>query len=205
MGFTMKKTYFIKIYNLVHFLSILFILSFVLTLLVEFLQKDLTNVNTDFLLTSQLIILVKLTMNVLQITNILIPCVVFALLLPEISKRIIHDKIINLVKSIIGTVHVRQLLKQSSKIPLSNSANHKVSENDVITKFNKSVRKSVLDLSNEELKLFFKVPKNAQSQKILKEHEEQIKEHVLSLYPEYIISTFERNKFNLWLIGTKIR
>ncbi|MEC5238467.1 hypothetical protein [Bacillus mycoides] len=205
MGFTKKKTYLMKIYSLVHFLSILFILSLGLTLLVEFSQKDLTNVNTGFLFTSQLIILVRITMNVLQITNILIPCVVFALLLPEFIKRIVHDTIINLVKSTTGTMYVRRLLKQSQKIPLSDFANRTLSENDVIIKFNKSVRKSVLDLSNEELKLFIKVPKNAQSQKILKEHEEQIKEHILSLYPEYIISIFERNKFNLWLIGTKRR
>ncbi|MFK4327523.1 hypothetical protein ABH965_004195 [Bacillus sp. RC97] len=205
MGFTKKKTYLMKIYNLVHFLSILFILSLGLTLLVDFLQKDLTNVNTGFLFTNQLIILVRVTMNVLQITNILIPCVVFALLLPEFIKRIIQDTIINLVKSTTGTVYVRQLLKQYTKIPLGNSNNLTLSENDVITKFNKSVGKSVLDLSNEELKLFIKVPKNAQSQKILKEYEEQIKEHILSLYPDYTISAFERNKFNLWLIGTKRR
>ncbi|MGA5663623.1 MULTISPECIES: hypothetical protein [Bacillus cereus group] len=205
MRFIKKKTYFMKTYNLACFLSILFILSFGLTLLVGFLQKDLINVNTGFLFTSQLIILAKVTMSVLQITNILIPCIVFALLLPEFIKRITDDTIINLVKSTTGTIYVRRLLKQYSQIPLSNSTNHALSANDVITKFNKSVKKSVLDLSNEELKLFIKVPKNAQSQKILKEHEEQIKEHILSFYPEYIISTFERNKFSLWLIGTKRR
>ena len=31
----------------------------------------------------------------------------------------------------------------------------------------------------------------------------QIKEEISNLYPEYLISTFERKKHQLWLIGTK--
>lgn len=126
------------------------------------------------------------------------------LLLPEIGYRLMKDSLRNLGKSIIGTLHVRRFLKQTQEIsilPLS-EAGHKM-KNESLSHFNQAIRKSVLDVSKEELTLFIKIPKEAQAQKILKEHEEQIKEHISSLYPEYLISTFERHKFQLWLLGTK--
>ena len=133
----------------------------------------------------------------------MIPSLIFVLILQEVFLRLFNDSLINLGKSIIGTFRFRKFLKHHQKSPKNDSDNYILPKNEVILKFNKAIKKSVIDLTNKQLKLLIKIPKEAQSQKILKEHEEQIKEHISSLYPDYIISTFERNKFNLWLIGTK--
>jgi len=141
----------------------------------------------------------------LQWVSIVTSILLLALLLVEIIKRLKNDSLLNLGKSYLGTLRFRRFLKQSQQLPKTNSQLDEQfqSENKTVTRFNLAVRKSVLDLTQDQLTLFVKVPKEAQAQKILKEHEEQIKEHVASFYSDYIISTFERKKLTLWLIGTK--
>lgn len=199
----MKKSYLMKIHNLIQFLGAFFFLSIIFTLIIEFLRKNLINLGERFPLPSQLFHLIEQILKILYITNFLIPSLIFVLILQEVFLRLFNDSLINLGKSIIGTFRFRKFLEHHRKYPTNDSDNYIFPKNEVILKFNKAVRKSVIDLTNKQLKLLIKIPKEAQSQKILKEHEEQIKEHISSLYPEYIISTFERNKFNLWLIGTK--
>lgn len=152
---------------------------------------------------SQILYGIELASRTVEIVNILLPTLLVVLIFQEIIKRIFNDSLINLGKSFVGTLQFRRFLKQHQKIPMSDTDRQSQSENLSISRFNRSVNKCVLDLTYKELNLFIKVPREAQSQKILKEYEEQIKEHISSLYPEYIISTFERNKLSLWLIGTK--
>jgi hypothetical protein len=185
-----KKTYLIRLYNVGQMLFATIILSGVLLLVL--------NLWTNTLIPEKAI-------NALKIFVIVVSALFLMLLVKEIVYRIKKDSLYNLVKSIIGTIRFRLFLKQSQQFSLMGleSSEQTQTDNKIISRFNQAVRKSVLDISNERLKLFIKVPREAQAQKILKTHEEQIKEHISSLYSEYIISTFERKKFNLWLIGTK--
>lgn len=199
----MKKSYLMKIYNLIQYLGAFFFLSIIFTLIIKLLRKNLINLGESLPLPSQLFHLIEQILRILYTTNFLIPSLIFVLILQEVFLRLFKDSLINLGKSIIGTFRFRKFLKQYQKAPMNDSDDYMLPKNEVILKFNKAVRKSVIDLTNRQLKLLIKIPKEAQSQKILKEHEEQIKEHISSLYPEYLISTFERNKFHLWLIGTK--
>ncbi|SEN16114.1 hypothetical protein SAMN04487786_3300 [Paenisporosarcina quisquiliarum] len=199
----MKKSYLMKIYNLIQFLGAFFFLSIIFRLIIEFILINLINLGERFPLPIQLFQLIEQILKILYITNYLIPSLIFVLILQEVFLRLFNDSLINLGKSIIGTFRFRKFLKHHQKSPKNDSDNYILPKNEVILKFNKAIKKSVIDLTNKQLKLLIKIPKEAQSQKILKEHEEQIKEHISSLYPDYIISTFERNKFNLWLIGTK--
>ena len=73
----------------------------------------------------------------------------------------------------------------------------------VISDYNKAIRKIVMDVNNEELLLYTKLPKEHQAQKMLKEVVSEIKEEVSNAYPEYLISGFERDRNSLWLKGTR--
>ena len=202
-----KKSYFIKIYNLVQILGAVFIGSVVFLILFKVVQKYGNGENnTSTLPLFQIIpITLKKIVASIELISLITPNLILVLLLPEITQRFKNDSLFNLAKSYIGTLHFKRFLKQSQEIPrISNHLDEKPrKENQAIIQFNQAIRKSVLDLTQDQLKLHIKVPKEAQAQKILKEHEEQIKEHVASLYSDYIISTFERKKFSLWLIGTK--
>lgn len=85
-------------------------------------------------------------------------------------------------------------IAETQKVTISNPINDK---------FNRAVRKSCVDLRNDKILVFIKIPHTQQTQKILKELEAQIKEEISSQNPEYIFSNFERVHNQLWLQGTK--
>ena len=75
--------------------------------------------------------------------------------------------------------------------------------NPINDKFNRSVAKCCIDITQRKIIVFIKVPRTQQTQKILKDLESQIKEEISSQNPEYIFSNFERTHNQLWLQGTK--
>ena len=206
----MKKSYFMRIYNSLLFLSMMFLLTSIFTILLLFTQERFIG-NTDTSgITNALNNLFEQCITISKCILSVIPFIFIGLLLPECIWRLKSDLLINLGISFVGTLRFRRFLRQSKPTLIENitliqmvSEHPKTAENKIISLFNRAIHKSVLELTNEQLRVFIKVPKEAQAQKILKEHEEQIKEHVASLYPAYLISTFERKKFELWLIGTK--
>lgn len=192
-----------SVYNCIQFLTLFILLVWLLVLLFNYLQPVGVEESESVPFFSPLSYLFERLFTVLEGASILLPILLFGLLLREIIHRLLTDSLLNFWKAMIGIIRFRRFLTQSQKLPISELDGQTQSENKVIARFNKAVNQSVLDVTNEQLKLFIKVPRNAQSQKILIEHEEQIKEHISSFYPDYTISTFERQKFNLWLIGTK--
>jgi len=200
-----KKSYFIKTYNFIQLLGSVLLLTLIFLMLFKTIQVFMEiDSSTLPLIQFQSILFRKLVFS-LQWISIITSTLLLILLLVEIIKRLKNDSLLNLGKSYLGTLRFRRFLKQSQQLPKTNNQlNEKLeTEDKSVTRFNLAVRKSVLDLTQNQLTLFIKVPKEAQAQKILKEHEEQIKEHLASFYSDYIISTFERKKFTLWLIGTK--
>ena len=181
----MRKTYLMRIFNWIQHLMILTgftILIFIFVKLFAFeceqfkFKLDLSHVET----TLEEIIFWILFLIVLLATI-------------EIMKRMSRDSLSNLMKSARGTIRFRRFLKQVQK-----------TEDDVVTRnFNRAVRKSSLDVTAKKLILLVKIPHQAQAQKIMKEQEPLIKEHIANFYPNYIISTFEKNSKGLWLIGTQ--
>ena len=183
----MKKTYFMRTYNLIQFLALLFSLSVVFSILLKILYGMWLKIDKSIPFVSQILYGIRFAARTVEIMNILLPTLLVVLILQEIIKRIFNDSLLNLWKSFVGTLQFRRFLKQHQKVPMSDIDGQTQSESLSISRFNRSVKKCVLDLTYKELKLFIKVPKEAQSQKILKKYEEQIKEHISSLYPEYII------------------
>lgn len=119
----------------------------------------------------------------------------------ELYFRLRYDSLKNLALSIRGTKKFRRYLHRIESFKASEDKNSKADR--VISKYNKAIRKIVMDVNNEELLLYIKLPKEHQAQKILKEMVSEIKEEVSNAYPEYLISGFERYRNSLWLKGTR--
>lgn len=201
----MKKTYFIRVFNIAVFVTQIFILLSLILLFQLLLQKLWMQESTDTFLFRLLIEFSEKLQKGLIVGLFVPPVVLLLLLLPVVSKRKETKPIYYLSKSILGTRRYRRFLAQAQplRLPKIGEQEPLTAEDKTLLRFNKAVRRSVLDVREQQLVLFVNIPKEAQAQKLLKEHEEQIKEHVASFYSEYIISTFERRKFGLWLIGTR--
>ena len=194
----MKKSYLMRIFNGIQFLVFLLTIGILVEFLLKFIQKIGVTIFPE-----QLKTLLNVAMSDVAKFIKIVVLVVLVLAIPELLKRLMKDKIINLLRSIHGTFVFRRFLKQYHTSENTGEKMISIKENHAISKFNYSVYYAVLDFSGNSIKLYIKVPHSAQAQKILKEYEVQIKEEISNLYPEYLISTFERKKHQLWLIGTK--
>lgn len=187
-----SKTCFIRSFNLFKALATLLILSTSITLLLTFIQTQIQN--NHWLITA------CLQMNRL---NLFLFSLLLVLILIEVLSRSKNDHFVNSLRSFWATLQLRQFLILHVPLSKRDSAHSSQKKDIVLTSFNRSVRKSVLDLRETQLLLILKIPKEAQSQALLKSQQDAIREHLSSLYPNYILSPFERHKFNLWLVGTK--
>lgn len=194
----MKKSYLMRIFNGIEFLVFLLMIG----MFVEFLLKCIQKLGVT-IFPEQLKTLLNIAMSDVSKFIKIVVLVVLVFVIPEILKRLMKDKIINLLRSIQGTFVFRRFLKQYQPSSSTGEEMISITVNHAISKFNSSVLNAVLDFTENSIKLYIKVPQSAQAQKILREHEVQIKEEISNLYPEYLISTFERKKHQLWLIGTK--
>lgn len=122
------------------------------------------------------------------------------LLAKEIIVRIRYDSLRNLPKSISGTFKIRKFLIHREIIQKDEEPSQ---INRTVLKYNKAVNHAVIEIWDSQLILYLKLPKEYQAQKMLKDREEEIKEEIASAYPQYLISTFEREKHSLWLKGTR--
>lgn len=201
----MKKTYFMRIFNPVQLLIFLLVLTNIIFFLLKLLAILWYKIDTGFSFISLVLKSINQSIHFLRLSSHMIIALIIIILLREMIYRISKDSILNIGRSAISTFQFRRFLKQYQKNIRNDIGRARQSENRTITIFNHSVEKSIIDISLYEIKLFIKIPKEVQAQKILKEQEAQIKEHIASIYPDYIISTFVRQKYNLWLVGTKRR
>ena len=197
----MSKTYLMRTFNLLRLLLLIFILNSLSIILIQNLL--INKMDEDYLFLIQIIKVLDEILGILAIVSFTSLALFFITLIPELISRIFKDSIINLFKSILGTMKFRRFLLNYESNQNKGLEDSNAKTGEIINQFNKAVEKSVLDIRNDELHLLVKVPNSVPSQKIFKEYEEEIKEHVASLYPDYLISTFERYKLNLWLTGTK--
>ena len=122
----------------------------------------------------------------------------------EIIKKKKKDALSNYLKSIIETFSLRRFALQSEHIDKTlPEPQSKITVNPIYHDFNRAVKKSVVDITENQVLVFFKIPHSQQAQKILKEMEELLREEISSRNPDYIFSTPERIKNQLWFTGTK--
>lgn len=198
----MRKTYFMKsfdsLWKILNFTILFELLSLMIKLLIFFITK-LKSTTLELDLTTDINFLSN-GGHILR--NIAIGLfIVFGLMISkEVIYRVRHDNLLNFLKSMSGTFKIRrfltyrEILKKDDEHP---------QVNQMVEKYNRAVNRTVIDIWNDQLILYLKLPKEYQAQKMLKGMEAEIKEEIASAYPDYLISTFEREKNSLWLKGTR--
>ena len=138
----------------------------------------------------------------LKYFSLLLGTILLSFTLCELFSRILSDSPVNLMKSIIQTIQLRHFLYQQEthKIKVESDP---LTPSPITAQFNRSMRKSMIDITQHQVAVLIKVPHTQQGQKLLKTLEGQIKEELSSRNTAYFFSEFERHKNELWLIGTK--
>ncbi|MCT0044821.1 MAG: hypothetical protein ACTIN7_04475 [Lactococcus lactis] len=203
----MKKTYFMRHFDksiqLLMYSVLMELLSFLLQLLIFFMNKlVLSSMLSNFVtLLDKVVRVLKIGSLAFQNIALLLLVMVSLIIARELYYRLRYDSLKNLTLSIRGTIKLRRYLHHIE--PLKESEDKKSKEDIIISNYNKAIRKIVIDVDNEELLLYIKLPKEYQAQKMLKEIYSEIKEEISNTYPEYLISIFERQGNSLWLKGTR--
>lgn len=190
-----------KTFNLIFNLILFSILDFIILASINIIIESLMKYNVDFLM--DLIHFLISTSNFLLLLGIVSTSTIVILTAIEVTSRIRSDYISNFFQSIKQTFSLRRFMGQSENYEKIVDTQKVTAYNPINDKFNRSVRKCYIDVMDDKIIVFIKVPRTQQTQKILKELESQIKEEISSQNPEYIFSNFERHHNQLWLQGTK--
>lgn len=203
----MKKTNFMRYFDrsvqlLIYSLVIEF-LSSLLQVLIYFMDNLALSTKFSSLvdLVNQGVIYLNMGSSFLKNMSVVLVILVGLIVIREFYFRLRYDSLKNLVLSIRGTIKLRRFLHHIE--PFKDSGDKKPKEDIIISNYNKAIRRIVIDVNNEELLLYIKLPKEHQAQKMLKEMYSEIKEEISNAYPKYLISGFERQGNSLWLKGTR--
>ncbi|ADA64368.1 hypothetical protein [Lactococcus lactis] len=197
----MSKTYFMRIFDSLWKILRLSILLEILSLMVKLLTFFISKLQNTELKLDLITDINFLNSGSHILGNVAIALfIVFILMISkEAIYRIRYDNLLNLPKSMSGTFKIRKFLAHHEIIK-KDEEHPQI--NQTVEKYNKAVSHVVIDIWNSQLMLYLKLPKEYQAQKMLKDMEAEIKEEIASAYPDYLISTFEREKNSLCLKGT---
>lgn len=204
----MKKTFFQKTYNLISYLLLFGLTSFMLSFALNLLVKLFGNFDIPFLDNTIVLIQDKLNLfrNYTKQTAIILLLIVASLVTVELAQRIISDNILNYFKSIYQTIRLRQFLKQDEKsesvITIDNQTTV-TKFNPILKNFNQTARKASVDIRKDSVVVFLKYPRTQQAQKLLRDMEAHIKEEIFSKNTDYYFSSPNREGNKLWYIGTR--
>lgn len=203
----MKKTFFQKSYNFISNLSLIGLIGIFFYLVLKMIYQvielyGLSQYSDKFILINEKIEMVNQLIFVISIS---ILAITLTLLIIELSHRIVKDSLWNYFKSVYQTIRIRQFLKQDElSETITFNENQTVTRlNPILREFNQSVSKCSIDIHNDEITVFMKIPRTQQSQKLLRDMEEHIREEISSYNPNYYFSIPVRERNGLWFKGTK--
>ena len=175
--------------------------SFVFKLFALALDKNTTLSKVSFLIqVEKWTTLISDNFKYLAISTLVL---ILLLVTKEIVSRLLKDSLLNYLKSIFQTFKLRHFLAQNERSEKTTKNQKVTSFNPIFKDFNRAVHKCVIDITNENIIVFIKVPHTQQAQKLLKDMESQIKEEIASRNPEYYFSALNRVNNKMWFIGTK--
>lgn len=203
----MKKTFFQKSYNFISNHSLIGLIGIFFYLFLKMIYQvielyGLSQYSDKFILINEKIEMVNQLIFVISIS---ILAITLTLLIIELSHRIVKDSLWNYFKSVYQTIRIRQFLKQDElSETITFNENQTVTRlNPILREFNQSVSKCSIDIHNDEITVFMKIPRTQQSQKLLRDMEEHIREEISSYNPNYYFSIPVRERNGLWFKGTK--
>ncbi|MFQ6174906.1 MULTISPECIES: hypothetical protein [Streptococcus] len=197
----MKKSFFMRTYNLNIYLILFSLLTGFLGWSLDFLAStlDLTLlISLDFSQINSYSHYAYMAMSYLLGT-------LFASVMLEVLNRIRFDNLFNYFKSIYHTFKLRNFLTQREKSEKVTTIDNQTitTYNPINGSFNRCAHKSVVDIRKDEVTVFIKVPRDQQGQKVLGDMTSQLKEEVSSQHPDYYFSAPNRVRNNLWLVGKR--
>lgn len=197
----MKINFFLKNFNKLMIMLLISLLVITIALALKTPLASLSNSNKA----NNLINYVSYFTNTLLIIGVTILIIIILLIIIEVYKRIKYDSISNLVKSVVQTIKIRKFLKQDESYVNTNFSNNTKTTkvNQVVENFNKNIKHCIVDKKINKIIILFKIPSKQQSQKILKDMEEQLIDEVTYLNPDYYFSKIQRNKKYMYIEGNK--
>lgn len=194
-----------RMYNLNTYLLLLSFLTGFIGWCLEFLANslDLTP-HTPFNL-SQVNIYLRLGSYYSYLAMTYLLSTLFVSVIIEFLIRIRFDSLLNYFKSIYHTFRLRNFLIQREKTEKVTTIENQTitTYNPINGSFNRCAHKSVVDIRKDEIKVFVKVPRDQQGQKVLEDMISQLKEEISSQHHNYFFSAPERIRNSLWLIGKR--
>lgn len=201
----MKKSFFMRTYNLNTYLILFSLLTGVLGWSLAFLASTIDLTLPIALDLSQVNVYLTMGSHYSYIAMTYLLVTFFTSITLEIVSRVRFDSLLNYFKSICQTFKLRNFLTQREKSQKVTTIDNQTitTYNPINGSFNCCAHKSVVDIRKDEVKVFIKVPRDQQGQKILNDMTSQLKEEVSSQHPDYYFSAPNRVRNNLWLIGKK--
>lgn len=203
-----KKNFFQRSFNITVTILMYGLFFLCLTIGLRLLQDLMANAQSTYL--SHLFDAIKQWASkgeyYTNILAILLPLIAVFLIIVELILRAIYDKPSNYFRSAYQTLRLIQFLRQDENSQLAFSINNSstVTRFDpILRKFNRATSKCVVDVRKDSVTILIKYPKTQQSQKLLREMENYIKEEISSRNPEYYFSAPNRQGNKLWFKSTK--
>ena len=203
-----KKNFFQRTFNITVTLLMFGLFFLCLTIGLRLLQDLMANAQSTYL--SHLFEVIKQWASkgeyYTKTLAILLPLIAVFLIIVELILRAIYDKPSNYFRSAYQTLRLIQFLRQDENSQLAFSIDNSSAVtrfNPILRKFNRATSKCVVDVRKDSVTILIKYPKTQQSQKLLREMENYIKEEISSRNPEYYFSAPNRRGNKLWFKSTK--
>ncbi|CAD0125048.1 MAG: hypothetical protein ACTMH6_07710 [Streptococcus thermophilus] len=129
-----------------------------------------------------------------------------SLIIFETINRFANDSIDNYVKSIFQTFQIRNFLKQiqPSDIAYLTGKNGLIkTKNPIIQQFNKTIKRSIVDIRHDKILVDIPVPKEQQTVKLLTNMITDIRENLTNINEDYYFSNPKRVRNHLYFEGTR--
>lgn len=201
----MKKSFFMKTYNLNIYLMLFSLLTGFLGWSLSFLASTLDLTLPIALDLSQVKSYLAMGSHYTYMAMSYLLGTLFASVTLEVLNRIRFDNLFNYFKSIYHTFKLRNFLTQREKSEKVTTIDNQTitSYNPINGSFNRCAHKSVVDIRKDEVTVFIKVPRDQQGQKVLGDMTPQLKEEVSSQHLDYYFSAPNRVRNSLWLVGKR--
>lgn len=199
----MKKTYFIALFNIGKHTSLNSIIFQAISWCLFYITSLLLELNLTIF--SSIAQYIKLIGLIFFIISPILFVFFLAILVIESFERLIYDSWLNMIRSIIQTFQLRSFLIQREHTERYISMDNQtvLSYNPINRSFNRAIKKSVVDIRKNEIRVFIKLPRTQQGQEVLRKMEAHIMEEISNLNPNYYFSKPNRIKRTLWINGQK--
>lgn len=199
----MAKSYFMRSYNFIIFLLKTSLFAILLGAMTKYFASQISNTKVTTI--QQLSNITNSTSTYLIEIGFFSVLIAFVLISIELVNRFRSDKIGNYIKSIYYTMLFRHFLIQTERTEkvMTIETQTITTCSPINNTFNRAVRKCIVDIRQDTVAVFVKIPSKQQAQKLLNEMESQVKEEIANRNPDFYFSSPTRAKNTLWFEGKR--